>query len=228
MQAARPLTKPAKQRKMVYQAPDHIRHRLLAAHLSAELRASHGLKSLPVRSGDTVHVMRGDHKGVEGKITRVDLAEYRIFVEGLTREKVDGTTISVPIHPSKVIVTRLNLDDKWRKEILDSRKERRKRMEKVAEKPKAKAKVEEEPREKPEKPKEVFEVKEVMEEKPALEEKPSKKKIAKPKKRTPRKKTVEKTKAEVEEAEKEEKPKPKKRTPHSGRKTSKKTEGRGE
>jgi len=229
MQATRPLTKPAKQRKTVYQAPDHVRHRLLAAHLSAELRTSHGLKSLPVRSGDTVHVMRGDHKGVEGKITSVDLAKYKIYVEGLTREKVDGTTISVPVHPSKVIVTRLSLDDKWRKEILDSRRERRRGMEKVTEKPKQRAKVEEKPIEElVEKPKEVVEAvaEEVVEEKPALEEKPSKKRVAKPKKRAPRKKVLKKAKAEVTETEKEDESKPKKRTRTSGRKTSKKTEGR--
>ena len=62
--------------------------------------------------------MRGDHKGFEGKITRVDRKAYRIFIEGVTREKVNGSTTLVPIHPSKVMITRLNLDDKWRKEEL--------------------------------------------------------------------------------------------------------------
>jgi len=62
--------------------------------------------------------MRGDYKGFEGKVTRVDRREYRIFVEGATREKVDGSTALIPIHPSKVMITRLNLDDKWRREIL--------------------------------------------------------------------------------------------------------------
>jgi large subunit ribosomal protein L24 len=98
MQATRPLKKPTKQRKMLYEAPAHLRHKRLAAHLSPELRSSHRTKSFPVRSGDTVQVVRGDHKGVEGKITRVDLSKYRIYVEGLTREKVDGTTINVAIH----------------------------------------------------------------------------------------------------------------------------------
>lgn len=209
MQATRPLTKPSKQRKMLFQAPAHTRHRLLAAHLSAELRASHGLKSLPVRSGDTVHVMRGDHKGVEGKVTRVDLRKYRIYVEGLTREKVDGTTILLPIHPSKVVVTRLNLDDKWRKKILEIKKEVHKRLEKAAERPKAKPE---------EKPKEVEEAKE------AVEEKPPKKRIARAKRKAPAKKTAEKAVAKGEEAEREEKPKPKKRARKTTGKTAKKTE----
>ena len=122
MQATKPLTKPGKQRRMACQAPDHIRHKILAAHLSPELRASHITKSLPVRSGDTVRVMRGDHRGFEGKITRIDSKKYRIYVEGLTREKVDGTATPVPIHPSKVMITNLNLDDKWRANSLKEAK----------------------------------------------------------------------------------------------------------
>jgi len=62
--------------------------------------------------------MRGDRKGLEGKVSRVDRKNYRVFVEGVTREKVDGTTIPVPIHPSKVVIVSLNLDDKWRRETL--------------------------------------------------------------------------------------------------------------
>jgi large subunit ribosomal protein L24 len=103
---------------MLYQAPLHIRYKLFSAPLSPSLKASHNVGSLPVRSGDTVRIMRGDRKGLEGKVTRVDRKKYRVFVEGVTREKVDGTTAFVPIHPSKVMLTSLNLDDKWRRESL--------------------------------------------------------------------------------------------------------------
>jgi len=111
-------TKPRKQRKRLYQASLHERHRHFSSPLSSELRASQKTSSVPVRRGDTVRIMRGDSKGVEGKVIRVDRKNYRIFVEGVTREKVDGTTIPVPIHPSKVTITRLELDDKWRKTTL--------------------------------------------------------------------------------------------------------------
>lgn len=111
-------TQPRKQRKMLYQAPAHIRYKHFSAPLSPSLKASHNVGSLPVRSGDTVRVMRGDRKGMEGKVTKVDRKEYRIFVEGVSREKVDGTTTFVPLHPSKVMITSLNLDDKWRRESL--------------------------------------------------------------------------------------------------------------
>ena len=111
--------KPGKQRKRLYQASLIDRHRRFSALLSAKLKESHGTNSIPVRSGDTVLIMRGDRKGTEGKVNQIDRKNYRIFVDGITREKVDGTTIPIPIHPSKVMITRLNLDDKWRKKILE-------------------------------------------------------------------------------------------------------------
>ena len=111
--------KPSKQRKRMYQATANERYRRFSAPLSSKLKESHGTGSVPVRKGDTVMIMRGDRRGSEGKITQIDRKNYRIFIEGANREKVDGTTILVPIHPSKVMITRLNLDDKWRKKILE-------------------------------------------------------------------------------------------------------------
>ena len=219
MQAPKPLTKPTKQRKMLFNAPAHVRHRLLAAHLSEDLSASHEVKSLPVRSGDTVRVMRGDHRGVEGKVTRVDLGKYRVYLEGLTREKVDGTTVFLGVHPSKVMITHLNLDDKWRKNILETKKERRKKPEEVAEKPEARP-VEE--------PKEAFEVEKAVEEKPALKKKAPRKRIKRAAKKTPAKKVSEKSKPEVRVTEKEEKPRSKRRVRRSPRKTAEKTEEEGQ
>jgi large subunit ribosomal protein L24 len=95
----------------------------MAAPLSQELISSKGAKALPVRKGDTVRIMRGDHTGFEGKVSRIDLKKYRIFIEGLTREKVDGTNIFVSVHPSKVMIKSLKLDDKWRQGIVERKKE---------------------------------------------------------------------------------------------------------
>jgi len=149
---------PGKQRKRLFNAPAHIRHKLMSAPLSNELGASRGAKTLPVRKGDTVRIQRGDHKGFEGKVSRVDLKEYRIYLEGLTREKVDGTNIFLPIHPSKVEIRNLNLDDKIRKATLERKqaiakpvkeqKPKAKSAKKTAERPKAKTEeITEEPAE---------------------------------------------------------------------------------
>ncbi|RJS86253.1 50S ribosomal protein L24 [Candidatus Bathyarchaeota archaeon] len=110
---------PSKQRKLLYNAPHHIRAKIMLAHLSQNLRESYGVRSLPIRSGDTVRILRGDYKDYEGRVTRVDRRKYRIYVDGVAREKADGTTTPVPIHYSKVEITRLNLDDDWRKRILE-------------------------------------------------------------------------------------------------------------
>lgn len=204
-------TKPTKQRKALFQAPDHQRHRMFAAPLSSNLRGTHGIKTLPARSGDTVRIMRGDHEGFEGKITRIDTEKYRVYVEGLTREKVDGTAILVPIHPSKVMITNLNLDDKWRKEILARKKAAKKKVEEVAEKPvkkptKAVTRVKAEP----------------ATDRMAEGEKATEKKPRRARKSTARKPTAARKENAVAEKTQEE-PKPKK--PRAKRKTIKKTEG---
>jgi large subunit ribosomal protein L24 len=166
VQATKRVKDPRKQRKRLYNAPAHVRHKLMAAPLSPELVKSRGVKSLPVRKGDTVRIVRGDHIGFEGKINKVDLKRYRITLEGLTREKVDGTNIFVSVHPSKVMIRNLKLDDKWRKAIVEFKKEqaplkKEKKVKVVAKRPKKakeekpaeeEAEVQEKPAEKAAKP----------------------------------------------------------------------------
>jgi len=146
--------------------------------------------------------MRGDHKGFEGKINRVDLGKYRIYLEGLSREKVDGTTIPVHVHPSKVMITHLNLDDKWRKKILDRKKGAVEKAEELPQKPKRKRAG-------------VVEVgKEAVEEKPAVAEEKAEAKTKEKKPRKRRKvirKPLEKPVEKREVAAAEEKPKGKRR-----------------
>ena len=139
MQDTKRVKNPGKQRKRLFNAPAHIRHKLMSAPLSHELTASKGAKTLPVRKGDTILIKRGDNKGFEGKVSRVDLKAFRIYVEGLTREKVDGTNIFLPIHPSKVEIRNLNLDDKWRKNILERKQQQTAKPEKPKAKPIKKA-----------------------------------------------------------------------------------------
>lgn len=105
---------PSKQRKEIYRAEGQKLRKLLAAPLSEELRKTQGRRSYPVRKGDTVKIVRGDFAGVEGKVTTVDTDNRRLFVEGVTREMTSGTSTNVSVHSSKVMITKLNLDDKWR------------------------------------------------------------------------------------------------------------------
>jgi len=112
------VTNPSKQRAALYNTPNHKIRKLLSAPLSTELKASNGRRTYPVRKGDTVKIVRGDFAGIEGKITKIDMKRQRLFVEGVSREKVAGTSTNVSIHSSKVIITKLNLDDKWRSDSI--------------------------------------------------------------------------------------------------------------
>jgi large subunit ribosomal protein L24 len=105
---------PSKQRKAIFQAEEQGLRRLLAAPLSEDLRKTQGRRSYPVKKGDIVKIVRGDFAGVEGKVTDVDTRRRRLFVEGVTREMTSGSSTNVSVHSSKVVITKLNLDDKWR------------------------------------------------------------------------------------------------------------------
>ena len=83
--------------------------------MSKELREKHGRRSVRPREGDSVKIVRGEFKNIEGKITKVLPKEGKINVEGVTREKQKGGTAPVPVDASNVVVTSLNLDDKLRK-----------------------------------------------------------------------------------------------------------------
>ena len=111
--------KPRKQRKALYTMPRHLRHKLLSAPLSDELREKYGFRSLSIRVGDRVRVMRGDLKGAEGKVIRVDRERGRVYIDTVTRTKADGTPVNIPIHASKVMIVELDLSDKWRKKIIE-------------------------------------------------------------------------------------------------------------
>lgn len=109
---------PRKQRKYIYHAPFHVRHKFLSAHLSKELREKYKKRSLPVRKGDEVQIMKGKFKKKTGKVSKVDMRETKVYIDGLTRKKVDGSEIPVPTHPSKLKIINLNLEDKKRLEAL--------------------------------------------------------------------------------------------------------------
>lgn len=113
--------KPGKQRKHVYNAPHHRLSKLMSAHLSPELREKYGRRSFPVRKGDTVKILVGEFKGVEGKVTGVNREKQVVYVENVTIKKTDGRVKPRPIHVSNVIITSLNLEDKYRKQALEAK-----------------------------------------------------------------------------------------------------------
>jgi len=113
-------TKPKAQRKS-YSAQS-TRVSTMRAPLSAELRSQYSLRTVQIRKGDSVSVVRGDYKGHEGKVINVFSSKMRITGDGVNMPKMDGTNKPVMLLPSKVMVTKLDLSDKVRKESLEGSK----------------------------------------------------------------------------------------------------------
>ena len=88
--------------------------------LSKDLQAKCNVRSVPIRKDDEVAVVRGTYKLRDGKVTTVYRRKYVIHIERITREKANGATVPVGIHPSKVVITKLKLD-KDRKAMLARR-----------------------------------------------------------------------------------------------------------
>ncbi|MEW6592459.1 MAG: 50S ribosomal protein L24 [Candidatus Hadarchaeota archaeon] len=108
---------PRKQRAAIYSAPLHIRHKLLSAPLSPDLRKKYGKRSIPVRKGDRVRVRKGDFKKIEGEVTKVNTKKHSIYISGITLTKADGTQVQRPIKPSNVMLLSL-VEDKERMQAL--------------------------------------------------------------------------------------------------------------
>jgi large subunit ribosomal protein L24 len=134
-------TQPRKQRLFSYNRNAHDRSRAMSAHLSDELLKEYSrIRSLTVRKGDTVKVVRGAFKGQVAKVIRVFPRKGMISIEEATLTKADNKKVARLFRPSKVILTKLDLSDPWRREKLQRGKpspaeeKREERAEKAAEK----------------------------------------------------------------------------------------------
>ena len=111
--------KPRKQRYNLHNAPLHKKRKWISSHLAENLLLKYDRRSLPVVKGDTVKVMRGNYRGHEDKISKVNVRDQTIEIEGVTITTAKGTKIAKPIHASTLLITKLNLTDKWRRRKLE-------------------------------------------------------------------------------------------------------------
>ena len=108
---------PRKQRKYVFNAPLHVKGKMLAAKLSSELRQKHSIKSMRVRKDDKVKILRGQFKGTIGAVTEVKTKALRVYIANAEIVKKDGSKAKYPIHPSNVEIIELTTKDKKRLEV---------------------------------------------------------------------------------------------------------------
>ncbi len=216
--------KPRKQRYRLYNAPLHVKRKGIASHLAENLLLKYDRRSLPVVKGDTVKIMRGNFRGHEDKISKVNVKDQTVEIEGVTLTTAKGTKIAKPIHASTLLITKLNVTDKWRrrklesglsetakkeieKEAAEQLKEREAQKKAAEEAKKAEEKLKEEEEKLPEEqetaqPAEETKEPAIKEKTPESEEKVKEKNAEPPKKKQAAKKTAAKTtKKKKEEGE---------------------------
>ena len=113
--------KPRKQIKYLANAPLHLKRRFMSANLSKELRKKYGKRSLPLKKGDMVKIMRGKFKKKTGKIGVVDAKRMKVEIEGMQIKKQDGSKANVKFNPQFLQITELNLEDRKRNKVFASR-----------------------------------------------------------------------------------------------------------
>ena len=127
--------------RQIYRAVNSVRNKQIGAALSKQLRQKYQRRSIRIVKGDTVKILRGEYKGIDGKVTKISLEKNSIAVEGVQREKLKGGKIDLYIHSSNTVITSLNTEDNWRTKKLERKaKPEAKSKNNVKAKPEAKSK----------------------------------------------------------------------------------------
>ena len=114
--------KPTKNRnRQIYRSINQIVNKQICAPISKDLRKKYSRRSVRIMTDDTVKVVRGEYKGLTGKVTKISLESSGVAIEGNKKEKLKGEKIDVYIHSTNMIITSLNTDDKWRLKILEKK-----------------------------------------------------------------------------------------------------------
>ncbi|MGY5875832.1 MAG: 50S ribosomal protein L24 [Candidatus Thorarchaeota archaeon] len=111
---------PRKQRKQIYKSPLHANKRRLKCRLDEFLHEEYGLRSLVIKKGDLVRVMRGQFRDTEGKVIGVSYSKMKIYIESATTTKADGKEVNIPLHPSNLLIVKLEIDDE-RKSLIEKK-----------------------------------------------------------------------------------------------------------
>ena len=107
--------------QQTHRAMNQILNKQICASISKDLRKKYSRRSIRIMTDDTVKVMRGEYKGLTGKVTKISTETSGVAIEGNKKEKLKGEKIDVYIHSTNMIITSLNTDDKWRLKILEKK-----------------------------------------------------------------------------------------------------------
>ena len=108
--------------KQIYYATMQNASKQLSCALSKDLRKKYGKRSARIIEGDTASIVRGEFAGVDGKVTKISIADRGVNIEGVKKEKLKGEKFDVYVHTTNIVISGLNSDDKWRIIKLEGKK----------------------------------------------------------------------------------------------------------
>jgi len=129
---------------MLFQATLQTRSKQMGSALSKDLQKKYGKKSARVVEGDSVSILRGEFKGVDGKISKISTQKSSVAIDGVKKEKTKGDKFDVYIHTSNLVITSLNSEDRWRMAKLEGKDPKKQPKQTTTKEKKTEPKVEKE------------------------------------------------------------------------------------
>ena len=106
----------------IYYATMKTASKQLSCALSKDLRKKYGKRSARIVEGDTASIVRGEFSGVDGKVTKISIADRGVNIEGVKKEKLKGEKFDVYVNTTNIVISGLNSEDKWRINKLEGKK----------------------------------------------------------------------------------------------------------
>jgi len=107
----------------MYTADSFSRRRRMTVPLSRLLKSRFQVRAAPLRKGDTVRVRSGSFAGREERVAKINRRDYSVTLDNVTAKTTGEKMKGLPIRPSHLVITRLNLADPWRRRALRVRDE---------------------------------------------------------------------------------------------------------
>ena len=100
----------------------YIKKKLMNTALNKDLRLQMKRRSMGIRKGDQVQIIKGKFKNLQGIVTSIDLKNMRVYVDNAVVKKRSGGQVQVPLATAKLRITKLVATDKNRQNLFGQKK----------------------------------------------------------------------------------------------------------
>lgn len=102
---------------MLY-APLHKKKKMMNVALNKDLRIQLKRRSLGIRKGDEVRIIKGKFKNNQGTVTMIDLKGMKVYVDNAVLKKKSGEQVQVPLKTATLRIMKLVTTDKNRQKLV--------------------------------------------------------------------------------------------------------------